>query len=72
MPHHDLLILGGGSGNSVIGAEHDHWDIAIAEPWAFGGTCMNRGCIPSKMLVYAADVSLAARHGSVLGFRTTY
>jgi mycothione reductase len=71
MPHHDLLILGGGSGNSVIGPEHDHWDIAIAEPWDFGGTCMNRGCIPSKMLVYAADVSLAARHGSLLGLRTT-
>ncbi len=71
MPHHDLLILGGGSGNSVIGPEHDDWDIAIAEPWAFGGTCMNRGCIPSKMLVYAADVSLAARHGDHLGLRTT-
>ena len=71
MPHHDLLILGGGSGNSVIGPEHDHWDIAIAEPWAFGGTCMNRGCIPSKMLVYPADVALAARHGAQLGLRTS-
>jgi mycothione reductase len=71
MPHHDLLILGGGSGNSVIGPEHDGWDVAIAEPWDFGGTCMNRGCIPSKMLVYAADVSLAARHGHHLGLRTT-
>jgi len=71
MPHHDLLILGGGSGNSVIGPEHDDWDIAIAEPWAFGGTCMNRGCIPSKMLVYPADVALAARHGGQLGLRTT-
>ena len=71
MPHHDLLILGGGSGNSVIGPEHDHWNIAIAEPWAFGGTCMNRGCIPSKMLVYPADVALAARHGAQLGLRTS-
>lgn len=71
MPHHDLLILGGGSGNSVIGPEHDHWDIAIAEPWAFGGTCMNRGCIPSKMLVYPADVALAARQGARLGLRTS-
>ncbi len=71
MPHHDLLILGGGSGNSVIGPEHDHWDIGIAEPWDFGGTCMNRGCIPSKMLVYPADVALAARHGNRLGLRTT-
>ncbi len=71
MPHHDLLILGGGSGNTIIGPEHDDWDVAIAEPWDFGGTCMNRGCIPSKMLVHAADVSLAARTGGRLGLRTT-
>ena len=71
MPHHDLLIIGAGSGNSIIGPEHDDWDVAVAEPWAFGGTCMNRGCIPSKMLVYAADVCLAARHGDHLGLRTT-
>ncbi len=71
MPHHDLLILGGGSGNTIIGPEHDDWDVAIAEPWDFGGTCMNRGCIPSKMLVHAADVSLAARTGGRLGLRTS-
>ena len=56
MPHHDLLIIGAGSGNTIIGPEHDHLDIAIAEPAEFGGTCMNRGCIPSKMLIYVADV----------------
>ena len=71
MPHHDLLIIGAGSGNSIIGPEHDDWDVAVAEPSTFGGTCMNRGCIPSKMLVYAADVCLAARHGDHLGLRTT-
>ncbi len=71
MTHHDLLILGGGSGNTVIGPEHDGWDVGIAEPAEFGGTCMNRGCIPSKMLVHAADVSLAARTGPRLGLRTS-
>ena len=71
MPHHDLLILGGGSGNTIIGPEHDDWDVAIAEPAEFGGTCMNRGCIPSKTLVHAADVSLAARTGGRLGLRTS-
>ncbi|MBR11597.1 MAG: mycothione reductase [Acidimicrobiaceae bacterium] len=71
MPHHDLLILGGGSGNTIIGPEHDDWDVGIAEPAEFGGTCMNRGCIPSKMLVHAADVSLAARTGGRLGLRTS-
>ena len=72
MPHHDLLIIGAGSGNSVIGPEHDDWDIAIAEPWLFGGTCMNRGCIPSKMLVHAADLAMAARHAPALGAHTTF
>ena len=67
MSHHDLLIIGAGSGNTVIGPDHDHLDIAIAEPWAFGGTCMNRGCIPSKMLVHAADLAVAARHAPELG-----
>jgi mycothione reductase len=72
MAHHDLLIIGAGSGNSVIGPELDDWDIAIAEPWVFGGTCLNRGCIPSKMLVHAADLALAARHAPALGVHTTF
>ena len=72
MAHHDLLIIGAGSGNSVIGPELDGWDVAIAEPWVFGGTCLNRGCIPSKMLVHAADLALAARHAPALGVHTTF
>jgi len=72
MPHHDLLIIGAGSGNSIIGPEHDDWDVAIAEPWDFGGTCMNRGCIPSKMFVHAADLALSARHAPALGVHTSF
>ena len=72
MPHHDLLIIGAGSGNSIIGPEHDGWDVAIAEPWDFGGTCMNRGCIPSKMFVHAADLALSARRGPALGVHTSF
>ena len=71
MPHHDLLIIGAGSGNTIIGPEHDHLDIAIAEPAEFGGTCMNRGCIPSKMLVYAADLSLNAESAKRLGVHSS-
>ena len=72
MTHHDLLIIGAGSGNSIIGPEHDDWDVAIAEPWDFGGTCMNRGCIPSKMFVHAADLALSARRGPTLGVHTSF
>ncbi|MEO8266538.1 MAG: mycothione reductase [Ilumatobacteraceae bacterium] len=58
--NYDLIIVGTGSGNSVVSSEMDGWRIAIIERWTFGGTCLNRGCIPSKMLVYAADVAESA------------
>ena len=73
MPTHDLIIIGAGSGNSVIGPEHDDMDVAIVERGLFGGTCLNVGCIPSKMLVYAAEVAeLAAHIGPKLGVHTTF
>ena len=68
----DLLIIGAGSGNSVIGPEHDDWDIAIAEHGLFGGTCLNVGCIPSKMFVYAAEVATLAADSERLGIHTRF
>ena len=41
--------------------------MAIVERGDFGGTCLNRGCIPSKMLVHVADVAEATRHAGRLG-----
>ncbi len=67
MEHYDLIVLGTGSGNSVITPDMDDWRIAVVEKGDFGGTCLNRGCIPSKMFVYAADVVEQARHSSRLG-----
>jgi mycothione reductase len=72
VPHHDLVIIGTGSGNSIIGPEHDHLDIAIVERDVFGGTCLIRGCIPSKMYVYAADLAELARRGPALGVDTRF
>jgi len=68
----DLVILGAGSGNSLIVPEMDGWRIAIIERDLFGGTCMNRGCIPSKMLIYAADVADTIRHASKYGVHATF
>ena len=65
--HHDVLIIGSGSGNSILTPDYDDLDVAIVERGVFGGTCLNRGCIPSKMFVYAADVAELARHGPSLG-----
>lgn len=55
MAHFDLLIIGTGSGNSVITPEFDDMKIALVERDRLGGTCLNVGCIPSKMLVIPAD-----------------
>lgn len=67
MQQYDLVILGAGSGNSIIGPELDDWKIAMVEEWVFGGTCLNRGCIPTKMLVHAADMVLGAERAARLG-----
>ena len=61
---YDLVIIGTGSGNSIIGPAFDEWSIAIVEEWVFGGTCLNRGCIPTKMLVHTADVAQTIVHSS--------
>jgi len=65
--HYDLVIIGTGSGNSIPGPELDDRSIAIVEKGTFGGTCLNVGCIPTKMFVYAADVALEARQAGRLG-----
>ena len=65
--HHDLVIIGAGSGNSIPGPEFDDLDIAIVEGGKFGGTCVNVGCIPTKMFVHPADLAAGARAGAPLG-----
>jgi mycothione reductase len=67
MQQFDLVIVGTGSGNMIPGPEFDDWSIAIVEKGVFGGTCLNVGCIPSKMFVYAADVVEAVRHSETYG-----
>lgn len=68
---YDLIIVGTGSGNSI--PEYlAGWRIALVERDVFGGTCLNRGCIPSKMFVYPADVAVAASGSDRLGIRTTF
>ena len=57
MRDYELIIVGAGSGNMLPTDEFADWRIAVVETDRFGGTCLNRGCIPSKMLVYAADVA---------------
>ena len=72
MPHYDLLIIGAGSGNSIIDERHDDWNIAIIEPGDFGGTCLNRGCVPSKMFIHTADRAYMAQQNAPFGIETKF
>lgn len=67
LQHFDVIIVGAGSGNMIPEPAMDGWRLAIVEPDKFGGTCLNRGCIPSKMLIYAADAVETARHARQMG-----
>ncbi len=55
----DLFVIGGGSGGvraARVAAEHGA-KVAIAEADRWGGTCVIRGCVPKKLLVYASEVT---------------
>src|SRR6478752_900803 len=72
MREYDLIVVGGGSGNMIFGPEFDDWKSAIIEEDKFGGTCLHRGCVPSKMYVVAADVARTVREAAHLDVRATY
>ncbi len=57
MEEYDFLVIGSGSGLDVANvAANQGQSVAVVEKGPLGGTCLNRGCIPSKMLLYHADV----------------
>jgi mycothione reductase len=75
MEHFDLTIIGTGSGNSIpdpgVDARYGTMRVAICEQGTFGGTCLNVGCIPTKMFVYAAEVAQNIRQSSRYGVDST-
>ncbi|QAU14299.1 dihydrolipoyl dehydrogenase [Halorubrum sp. BOL3-1] len=57
MQEFDFLVVGSGSGLDVANATASRGNsVAVVEEGRLGGTCLNRGCIPSKQLLYHADV----------------
>ena len=68
MKKYDVIVIGSGGGSkistpaSIMGKK-----AAIIEEWKLGGTCLNRGCIPSKMLIHPANIVMAAREAKKLG-----
>lgn len=67
MAHHDLVVIGTGSGNTFLDERFAGLDVALVEHGVFGGTCLNVGCIPTKMYVYASDVAELVRHAGSYG-----
>ena len=66
----DLAIIGSGSGNSIP-EELADWNIALIEESVFGGTCLNKGCIPSKMFVLPGDRVVEAQEAKSIGVDQT-
>ena len=68
MKEYDLVVIGTGVGLTVLNQGLNHgWKCALVENNNIGGTCLLRGCIPSKMLVYPADVIRMAEHAKKIG-----
>jgi glutathione reductase (NADPH) len=57
---YDLFVIGAGPGGLAAAKKAASYGVrvAIAEQEALGGTCVNNGCIPKKLIVYAADFAL--------------
>ena len=70
----DLVILGGGSGGyaCALRAAELGLSVVLVEKDKIGGTCLHRGCIPTKALLHAAEVADNARDGAKLGVRSTF
>jgi mycothione reductase len=67
METYDIAIIGTGSGNTILDDRFAGKRIAMCEHGTFGGTCLNVGCIPTKMFVYAAEVAATIRDAARFG-----
>jgi dihydrolipoyl dehydrogenase len=70
---YDIVILGGGSGGyaCALRAAELGKRVALIEKDKVGGTCLHRGCIPTKALLHAAELADQAREGASFGVRST-
>ncbi len=72
MEKFDVLVVGSGSGMIIVSnAVADGLRVALVESGPMGGTCLNRGCIPSKILIYPADIVRTIHEAEQIGIRAT-
>ncbi len=68
MKEYDVIVVGSGSGMNIASRSlEDELEVAVLDKDPPGGTCLNRGCIPSKVMIYPADVIQDAKHAEKLG-----
>src|SRR5215470_5941289 len=72
--HYDIVVLGGGSGGyaCALRAAELGKRVALIEKDKVGGTCLHRGCIPTKALLHAAEVADSSRESEKFGIRTSF
>ena len=72
MEEFDVLVIGSGSGMLVASAAVEAgFKVALVEGSKMGGTCINVGCVPSKMLIYPADLIPGIAEAEKLGVKAT-
>jgi dihydrolipoamide dehydrogenase len=71
---YDVVILGGGSGGyaCALRAAQLGLQVVLVEKGELGGTCLHRGCIPTKALLHAAEVADSSRESEQFGVRSTF
>jgi dihydrolipoamide dehydrogenase len=71
---HDVVILGGGSGGYAAALRAAQLDLSVVliEKDKVGGTCLHRGCIPTKALLHAAEVADSARESERFGVKASF
>lgn len=71
MKKFDVIVVGSGAGLEVASfAAEKGLSVALVEEGPLGGTCLNRGCIPSKMLIHSADVVETIRSSEKFGIKS--
>jgi len=64
----DVIVIGSGSGGEIVESALSHdFSVAWVDKGPLGGTCLNVGCIPSKMLIYPADRIVEIQESEKLG-----
>ena len=72
MEQFDVLVIGTGSGMIIAStAVESGFKTAVVDKGPMGGTCLNVGCVPSKMLIFPADVVTILKEGRKLGINAT-